>query len=105
MPVNGKRYSPHVTNQEVNRGLKLIGEICEIKRYLTFHLVRHTFATTVTLQNGLPIETVNKLLAHTKLSTTMIYTHVMQSKVGMDMSLLQSKLTNRDSASGLTAAI
>jgi len=95
---------PHVTNQEVNRGLKLIGEICEIKRYLTFHLARHTFATTVTLQNGVPIETISKLLAHTKLSTTMIYTHVLQSKVGMDMSLLQSKLNNKDAPPSLTEA-
>jgi site-specific recombinase XerD len=96
---------PHVSNQEMNRGLKLIGEICEIKRYLTFHLARHTFATTVTLQNGVPIETISKLLAHSKLATTMIYTHVVQSKVGMDMSLLQSKLNNRDTAPSLTLAI
>lgn len=87
---------PRISNQEINRGLKLIGEICGIKRYLTFHLARHTFATTVTLQNGVPIETISKLLSHSKLSTTMIYTHVLQSKVGMDMSLLQSKLKSRN---------
>ena len=83
---------PKVSNQEMNRSLKLIGEICEIKKPLTFHLARHTFATTVTLLNGVPIETISKLLGHTKLATTMIYTHVMQSKIGMDMSLLQSRL-------------
>ena len=83
---------PRVSNQEMNRSLKLIGEICEIKKRLTFHLARHTFATTVTLLNGVPIETISKLLGHTKLATTMIYTHVMQSKIGMDMSLLQGKL-------------
>jgi integrase len=83
---------PWVSNQEMNRSLKLIGEICEIKKPLTFHLARHTFATTVTLLNGVPIETISKLLGHTKLATTMIYAHVMQSKIGMDMSLLQSKL-------------
>jgi site-specific recombinase XerD len=87
---------PRISNQEVNRGLKLIGEICEIKRCMTFHIARHTFATTVTLHNGVPIETISKLLSHSKLSTTMIYAHVMQSKVGMDMSLLQNKLNNRD---------
>jgi len=83
---------PKVSNQEMNRSLKLIGEICEIKKPLTFNLARHTFATTVTLLNGVPIETISKLLGHTKLATTMIYTHVMQSKVGLDMSLLQSRL-------------
>ena len=87
---------PRVSNQEMNRGLKLIAEICEVKKYLTFHLARHTFATTVTLLNGVPIETISKLLGHTKLSTTMIYTHVVQSKVGLDMSLLQSRLDKRD---------
>ena len=83
---------PLVSNQEMNRSLKLIGEICEIKKRLTFHLARHTFATTVTLLNGVPIETISKLLGHTKLATTMIYAHVMQSKIGMDMSLLQIRL-------------
>jgi site-specific recombinase XerD len=96
---------PRVSNQEMNRSLKLIGEICEIKKRLTFHLARHTFATTVTLLNGVPIETVSKLLGHTKLTTTMIYTHITQSKVGLDMSLLQSKLDNRDAPPALVAAV
>ena len=96
---------PRVSNQEVNRGLKLIAEICEIKKYLTFHLARHTFATTVTLLNGVPIETISKLLGHTKLSTTMIYTHVVQSKVGLDMGLLQSRLDKRDMPQALVAVV
>lgn len=83
---------PPISNQEVNRSLKLIGEICEIKKYLTFHLARHTFATTVTLQNGVPIETISKLLGHTKLSTTMVYAHVVQSKIGLDMKVLEDRL-------------
>lgn len=91
---------PKISNQEMNRSLKLIGEICEIKKRLTFHLARHTFATTVTLLNGVPIETISKLLGHTKLATTMIYTHVMQSKIGMDMALLQTKL-NHDKSNNL----
>jgi len=96
---------PRVSNQEVNRGLKLIAEICEIKKYLTFHLARHTFATTVTLLNGVPIETISKLLGHTKLSTTMIYTHVVQSKVGLDMGLLQSRLDNRNAPPLVMSAV
>jgi integrase/recombinase XerD len=79
-------------HQEMNRSLKLIGELCEIKKHLTFHLARYTFGTTVTLLNGVPIETITKLLGHTKLTLTMIYMHVMQSKIRFDMSLLQTKL-------------
>jgi site-specific recombinase XerD len=94
----GETLFPLVSNQEMNRSLKLIGEICEIKKRLTFHLARHTFATTVTLLNGVPIETISKLLGHTKLATTMIYAHVMQSKIGMDMRLLQTKLDLGDRA-------
>ncbi|HSZ25630.1 MAG TPA: site-specific integrase [Cytophagaceae bacterium] len=86
---------PRISNQEMNRSLKLIGEICEIKKRLTFHLARHTFATTVTLLNGVPIETISKLLGHTKLATTMIYAHVMHSKIGMDMNLLQARLDKK----------
>jgi site-specific recombinase XerD len=96
---------PRISNQEVNRSLKLIGEICEIRKRLTFRLARHAFATTVTLLNGVPIETISKLLGYTKLATTMIYAHVMQSKVGMDMTLLQRKLDNREANLDLTLAI
>jgi site-specific recombinase XerD len=96
---------PKVSNQEMNRDIKLISEICEVKKRLTFHVARHTFATTVTLTNGVPIETISKLLGHTKLSTTMIYTHVIQTKVGLDMNVLQSKLDNKGVAPGLTVAV
>lgn len=86
---------PKITNQEINRNLKIIGGICEIKKYLTFHLARHTFATTVTLMNGVPIETISKMLGHTKLSTTMIYARVTQAKIGIDMSILQEKFNKK----------
>jgi len=55
---------PLVSNQKVNAYLKEIADICEIEKNLTFHLARHTFATTVTLSNGVPIETVSNLLGH-----------------------------------------
>ena len=83
---------PYVSNQEMNRSLKLIGEICDIKCNLTFHSARHTFATTVTLLNGVPLETISKMLGHTKITTTMIYSRVTQNKIGIDMELLQSRL-------------
>jgi site-specific recombinase XerD len=53
---------PKISNQEMNRSLKVIAEISGIKKYLTFHLARHTFATTVTLMNGVPIESISKML-------------------------------------------
>ncbi len=86
------RVFPKITNQEINRYLKVIAELCQIPKYLTFHLARHTFATTVTLMNGVPIETISKMLGHTKLSTTMIYAKVTQTKIGMDMESLQNIL-------------
>ncbi|MBL7471194.1 tyrosine-type recombinase/integrase, partial [Robertkochia sediminum] len=55
-------------------------------------MARHTFATTVTLSNGMPIETVSKLLGHTKLATTQIYARVLQKKIAQDMNDLERKL-------------
>jgi site-specific recombinase XerD len=63
-----------------------------MKKLLTFHMARHTFATTVTLMNGVPIESISKMLGHSKITTTMIYARVSQSKIGMDILLLQNKL-------------
>ncbi|MEX0289451.1 MAG: site-specific integrase, partial [Flavobacteriaceae bacterium] len=64
---------PVYSNQKTNKNLKEITKSCGIHKNITFHVARHTFATTVTLANGVPIETVSKLLGHTKLSTTQIY--------------------------------
>ena len=71
----------------------LVADLCGIKKNLTFHMARHTFATTVTLSNGVPIETVSKLLGHTKLATTQIYARVVERKVSEDMQLLKMKLS------------
>lgn len=76
---------PVYSNQKTNKNLKEIIKACGIHKNITFHSARHTFATTVTLSNGVPIETVSKLLGHTKLSTTQIYAKVLQKKVGEDM--------------------
>jgi integrase len=95
---------PRVSNQEVNRSLKILAEICGIQKYLTSHLARHTFATTVTLMNGVPIETISKMLGHTKISTTMLYAKVTQTKIGMDMNLLQNRLDKNKTVSALNVA-
>ena len=71
---------PVYSNQKVNKNLKEIARACGIHKKVTFHVARHTFATTVTLSNGVPIETVSKMLGHNKLSTTQIYARVLRKK-------------------------
>jgi integrase len=83
---------PTLSNQKLNSYLKEIADICGITKPLTFHIARHTFATTVTLTNGVPIETVSKLLGHSKLSTTQIYAKVVESKISDDMAVLSKRL-------------
>jgi integrase/recombinase XerD len=88
---------PTLSNQKLNAYLKEIADCCGIKKNLTFHLARHTFATTVTLINGVPIETVSKMLGHTSIRTTQIYAKVIEKKVSQDMSALKMKLEKRNS--------
>ena len=86
---------PNISNQKLNSYLKEIADICEISKNMTFHLARHTFATTVTLTNGVPIESVSKMLGHSKISTTQIYAKVIEKKVGEDMKKLKERLKQR----------
>ncbi|MEE9363705.1 MAG: site-specific integrase [Cellulophaga sp.] len=72
---------PVLANQTMNRYLKIIAQKTGIKKHLTFHVARHTFATTITLLNDVPLETVSKLLGHTKLSTTQRYARVVEKKL------------------------
>jgi site-specific recombinase XerD len=83
---------PVISNQKLNSYLKEIADLCRITKNLTFHLARHTFATTITLTNGVPIETVSKMLGHANLRTTQIYAKVIEKKVSNDMMALQEKL-------------
>ena len=83
---------PVPSNQKMNAYLKEIVDVCGISKDLTFHIARHTFATTVTLSNGVPIETVSKMLGHTNLKTTQLYAKVLDRKVSDDMNKLRDKL-------------
>ncbi len=85
-----EKVLPVYSNQKTNKYLKEIARASRIHKNITFHVARHTFATTITLSNGVPIETVSKLLGHTKLSTTQIYARVLQKKVGEDMQNLMN---------------
>ncbi len=86
---------PKMSNQKLNGYLKEIADVCNIEKNLTFHLARHTFATTVTLSNGVPIESVSKMLGHTKISTTQVYAKVIERKLRDDMLMLKQKLDNK----------
>lgn len=87
---------PVLSNQKMNAYLKEIADFSGIKKNLTFHLARHTFATTVTLAKGVPIETVSKMLGHTSIKTTQIYARITDSKIGNDMQELSKKLQGMD---------
>jgi len=82
---------PVLSNQKMNAYLKEIADLCDIVKHLTFHLARHTFATTVTLSNNVPIETVSKMLGHTNIKTTQHYAKVLDLKVSHDMAQLKLK--------------
>lgn len=90
--VYSETLLPVLSNEKINLYLKEIADAVGIKKNLTFHMARHTFATTVTLSNGVPIETVSKLLGHTKLATTQIYARVLDRKISDDMNMLRNKL-------------
>ena len=72
----------------MNEYLKEITAVCGINKNLSMHVARHTFATSVTLANGVPIETVSRMLGHTSLKTMQIYARIVDSKISKDMKKL-----------------
>lgn len=91
---NQEKLFPILSNQKMNAYLKEIAAVCEIEKELTFHIARHTFATTVTLTNGVPIESVSKMLGHKNLRTTQHYAKVLDRKVSEDMRILKDKFSS-----------
>ena len=83
---------PILSNQKMNAYLKELADLCNIQKQLSYHVARHTFATTVTMMNGVPIETVSKMLGHKNIHTTQHYARIVDKKVGDDMKLLAAKL-------------
>jgi len=94
---NENKLLPVLSNQKMNSYLKEIADVCGIQKDLTFHIARHTFATTVTLTNGVPIESVSKMLGHTNIKTTQHYAKILDKKVSEDMQVLRDKfaITNQ----------
>ncbi len=91
--LNNGTVFPVISNQRMNGYLKEVADICGITKTLTFHIARHTFATTVTLSNGVPIESVSKMLGHTSIRTTQIYAKVVESKLSEDMHNLKQRMS------------
>jgi site-specific recombinase XerD len=83
---------PLFSNQATNRYLKVISKKAKLNFALTYHIARHTFATTVTLENGVPMESVSKMLGHSSIRTTQIYSKVKKKKVSSDMKILRERL-------------
>jgi len=98
---DGKLF-PMLTNQKLNSYLKEIADICGIKKNLTFHLARHTFAT-MSLSKGVPIESVSKMLGHTNIKTTQIYARITNKKIEHDMDELADKLGTFNTALGISS--
>lgn len=85
---------PVLSNQKMNAYLKEIADICGITKTLTSHVARHTFATTITLNNDVPIESVSKMLGHSSLEMTKIYAKLLDKKVSRDMDAIALKYSS-----------
>lgn len=94
--IHEERLLPVLSNQKMNSYLKEIADQCGITKKMTMHTARHTFATTVTLTNGVPIETVSKMLGHRNLKTTQHYAKILDKKVSEDMGVLRAKFYRKD---------
>lgn len=82
---------PSIYNQKMNAYLKEIGDVCGIAKKLTWYVARHTFATTVTLGNGVRIENVSAMMGHTNIRQTQHYAKVMDENVMLDMEKLKER--------------
>lgn len=90
---------PYVSNQIMNRYLKKVAKLAGVEDRVTYHVARHTFATTITLQHEIPLETVSKMLGHTKITTTQVYARVVDTKVMRDMATLKDMYSHKEDKS------
>ena len=93
--INSQKVLPVLSNQKYNDYLKEIAGICDINKKMTSHTARHTFATTVTLSNGVPMESVSKMLGHKNIKTTQHYAKVLDRKLRDDMNVLRKKIQTK----------
>jgi len=90
--INSGKVLPVLSNQKYNDYLKEIANICGVNKKFTTHTARHTFATTITLSNGVPMESVSKMLGHKNIKTTQHYAKVLDKKLSEDMNTLRTKM-------------
>lgn len=90
--AKGDKLLPVPSNQKMNDYLKEIAAICGIDKPISYHVARHTFATQICLSNGVPMESVSKMLGHTNIKTTQLYARITDQKVSHDMEILAQKL-------------
>ena len=86
-----KGLIPKISNQKMNAYLKEIADVCGINKHLTWYVARHTFATTVTLGNGVRLENVSAMMGHTNTKQTQHYAKVLDVNIMEDMEKLKSK--------------
>lgn len=91
--TKGRTLLPVPSNQKLNAYLKELADICGITTKITFHIARHTFATTVALENGVPIDSISKMLGHRSIKTTQIYAKITDKKISDDTRMLHQKLS------------
>ncbi|WP_298238387.1 site-specific integrase [uncultured Algibacter sp.] len=89
--LEGDKLLPNISNQKINEYLKEIADLCNIEKKLTHYVARHTFATTVTLGNGVAIENVSSMMGHTRITMTQHYAKVLDSNIKNDMKKPKSK--------------
>lgn len=90
------RVFPVPSSSNCNKILKEIDKQCGFKVQLTFHVARHNVATTILLSNGIPIETVSRILGHTDIKTTQIYAKITNQKISQYMETLSHKLEDME---------
>lgn len=100
LKINDK-IIPIISNQKMNAYLKEVADLCGIEKNLSFHVARHTFATTVTMMNGVPIETVSRMLGHKNIRSTQHYARIVDTKIGEDMFKLENILEQKMSFSAV----
>lgn len=93
--INNDRLLPVLSNQKMKAYLKEIADIYGVEKDLTYHIARHTFTTTITLYNGVSIESVSKMLGHKSIRTTQHYAKILDKKASEDMSVLKGVLLKK----------
>ena len=83
----GKLFYVPITGN-LNRSLKMIAEQCGLDCHLTYYKSRHSFATLICLNNGVPIESISKMMGHSSIRTTQIYAEITNQKVSRDLAVL-----------------